>query len=366
MDKITLKRNNNNEVSPVWNSFILPLFLYKKMIYFIICTSLIVALVYCFISPNRYSTVATILPTNNSDQKLSLGALAGGALSDLGLGSMMTATETSPALYTHILKSRLVSDKILDKKYNFSYKNKDKSLKLKQYFEIENHDYVLKELSGITNFDLDRNTGIISLTVTTKYPELSKVIVDSYIDELNNYVMHTKQSKAQDNEKFIAKRLTEVEKELYEVQNNLLLFRTKNMNFLVAADPTLMKELDNLERNVLIQETILLTLTKKHELAKIEVAKDIPIIQVLDQGSIPLIKSAPSRSIIMFSTLFGSVFFSILLCLSLDLMRKKHFSKNLENIIVSPEVEVNHLEGFVLKKTSRIIEILEKQEKIFQ
>jgi uncharacterized protein involved in exopolysaccharide biosynthesis len=55
----------------------------------------------------------------------------------------------------------------------------------------------------------------------------------------------------------------------------------------------------NLERQVRIQEAVLQTLTVEHETAKIQEAKEIPVIKVLDHATIPDKKSFPPRLLII-------------------------------------------------------------------
>ena len=55
----------------------------------------------------------------------------------------------------------------------------------------------------------------------------------------------------------------------------------------------------DLNRQVAMQETIYETLTKQYELAKVQEAKEIPSIRVLDAPNLPEKKSLPHRSIVI-------------------------------------------------------------------
>jgi hypothetical protein len=55
----------------------------------------------------------------------------------------------------------------------------------------------------------------------------------------------------------------------------------------------------DLYRRTKIQETVLETLTKEYELAKVQEAKEIPTVRVLDVANIPDKKSFPPRLLIM-------------------------------------------------------------------
>jgi capsule polysaccharide export protein KpsE/RkpR len=60
----------------------------------------------------------------------------------------------------------------------------------------------------------------------------------------------------------------------------------------------------DLFRQLSMQEGIYETLTKQYELAKVEEAKEIPVIKVLDEPQVPERKSSPHRSII---TILGAI-----------------------------------------------------------
>lgn len=77
----------------------------------------------------------------------------------------------------------------------------------------------------------------------------------------------------------------------------------------------------DLYRQVAIQETIYETLTKQYELAKVQEAKEIPPIKVLDAPELPEKKSFPHRSIIIALGTLLSAFAAIVWILVCELWR---------------------------------------------
>jgi capsule polysaccharide export protein KpsE/RkpR len=65
----------------------------------------------------------------------------------------------------------------------------------------------------------------------------------------------------------------------------------------------------NLYRQVKIQEIVYETLTKQYELAKVEEAKELPSIKVLDRAVVPEYKSSPKRTLI---TIVGAMLAGLL------------------------------------------------------
>jgi capsule polysaccharide export protein KpsE/RkpR len=65
----------------------------------------------------------------------------------------------------------------------------------------------------------------------------------------------------------------------------------------------------DLFRRLKIQETVFEILTKQYELAKVEEAKELPTIKVLDVGNAPELKSSPKRTLI---TVLGGILAALL------------------------------------------------------
>jgi capsule polysaccharide export protein KpsE/RkpR len=64
----------------------------------------------------------------------------------------------------------------------------------------------------------------------------------------------------------------------------------------------------DLYRQVTMQDTIYQTLTKQFELAKVQEAKEIPPVKVLDEPEVPEEKSTPHRMVIVLLGFLGSAF----------------------------------------------------------
>jgi uncharacterized protein involved in exopolysaccharide biosynthesis len=72
----------------------------------------------------------------------------------------------------------------------------------------------------------------------------------------------------------------------------------------------------DLYRRTKIQEAVLETLTKQYELAKVQEAKEIPTVKVLDVANIPDKKSFPPRLLIIFLGTFIATSFGVLFVLA--------------------------------------------------
>jgi uncharacterized protein involved in exopolysaccharide biosynthesis len=72
--------------------------------------------------------------------------------------------------------------------------------------------------------------------------------------------------------------------------------------------PAISLKYGDLYRNVRIEEAVYESLTKQYEMAKVEEARDVPSVRVLDQAEVPEVKSSPKRTrIVLLGFLFGAL-----------------------------------------------------------
>jgi uncharacterized protein involved in exopolysaccharide biosynthesis len=361
MDRMTLKTAPIDKPSRFWESFVLPILKYKRMTYIIVSGTVVVTLAICLIIKNQYTSTASILPTGTSGIASGLKDLAAGSLGDLGLGASNEASENSSALFPNVLESRLISEKILNRPCSFDHDSKPMTLTLYDYIDQPNLDKAIKSLDKLVEITTDKRTGVISLSVTTIYPEFSAEIVHAYLEELDDYNIHSRQSAASENEKFTTKRLLEIKSELGVAEDSLRSFKQSNMNYMVSSDPGLQLELSRLQREVDLEAALYLTLSQQNEMAKVDAVKDIPVVQVLDRGAVPLEKSSPHRSLYLLGAFIGSIFFSILLSLWLDLSMKRGVNRDLRRIASIPGIHMNKFESRIAQRLVRIANIMDKE-----
>jgi uncharacterized protein involved in exopolysaccharide biosynthesis len=135
------------------------------------------------------------------------------------------------------------------------------------------------------------------------------------------------------------------------------------MNYMESNDPLMQLELSRLQREVDIKSSLYLIMAQQNETAKVEAAKDIPVVQVLDPGAVPIDKSSPKRSIILAGAAIGSLLFSFLLSLWLDISIKRGFNRGLRQVVTSPGIKMNRVESKIANRIERFAEMIDKLEK---
>lgn len=276
----------------------------RRLIAMVVLTAMIVTTGYMFLQPNRYTSQATVLPSGKTNNNMS-------ALKNLvGLGDATAVSEeNSSLLFPLILQSNLIVDGVLSKTYTFSHKSKTMSLTPSEFFSQDNPDKLRRSLREITSISLNRQTGEIVIGVETKYPEFSQALLREYLAKLEDYNLNKRRSSARENERYLAHQIEKVSGELQAAENALEAYQLTNMDWLNTSSPEILKELARLQREVDTKSSTYQMLTQQHETAKLEAQKDIPIVSILDEPSLPTMKSGPfRRNVILFSGALAFIF----------------------------------------------------------
>jgi uncharacterized protein involved in exopolysaccharide biosynthesis len=133
-------------------------------------------------------------------------------------------------------------------------------------------------------------------------PELAAEILNRLVHSMDRYLRESKQSNASEQRTWIGTRLAEMKGDLARAENDLKAFREKNRR--VSDSPQLLLEQERLMRQVQINSTVFIELTKQYEIARIEELKNIPVVNVLDPARLPATKYQPKR-ILIAGTTFG-------------------------------------------------------------
>ncbi len=302
---------------------------------------------------SKYESTVQIMPPDESSS--GLAALAIPALTKTpalaGMAGDLLGTKSTGAVFIKILDSRTVQDDLINR------------FDLRKHYSRRYWEDARLRLSSNTTISIDKKSGVITLTVRDRDPELAKKLAGAYVDELNTVVAKVSTSAARRERIFIEQRLAEETRGLEESELRFSQFASTNMTLdvpeqtrvtvqaaarlqgeLVAAraqleglrtiytaenyrvkslraqitelehelakinsgvavpgavqDPTSpypsVKSLPvlgvkwaDLYRNQKIHETVVDLLTQQYELVRIQEAKEIPTVKVLDSASDP-------------------------------------------------------------------------------
>lgn len=268
---------------------------HRKFVASVAITSAFLAAIITLLTPNRYTANTSTLPVLDNSKTGGIASLmqASPALEMMNLG----IDNKSPSLlYPEILKSRLLCDQVLSREYSYMVDDLAVTTDLYGYFNEHNPDRAYGTLEEITNIEYDKKTGVVKLSVTTKYPELSSTVANYYIDRLDEYNKNNRKSGAMLKRQFIEQRMAENKIELASAEEALKTFRENNRDYIKRTDPQTLMEHDRLLREVTVKTQVYQMLAEEYELSAIQEKKEMPVIQVLDAARPPTIKSSPART----------------------------------------------------------------------
>gem|GEM_PF-3103044 len=260
-----------------------------------------------FTLPKRYTANATILPSGGSGGYRNLGRALD--LSDLGLDLGMNISPNSSFLFPTILRSRHVRDKLLSSRFG---EEGSKEL-LSDILGTRGEEQSRRALDRIIRIDTDRKTGIIWIRATTGDPGLSAMIVNRMLSLLKEFGGEKRRTKAWLNYRFLRDEFESTKLALFEMEEELAAFERNHRDYATTTDPKVIMEHERLLHNLTLEHEIFIDLNKQLELADINLKREEPLVKVLDEASVPQIKSAPPRKIIFIlgstlSLLVGLVF----------------------------------------------------------
>ncbi len=213
-----------------------------------------------------------------------------------------------------LLKSRKLQNKIILKSWD--NKKIDSIVNLINYWEIEGdtqgeklHEARLA-LENLIAIEKDKETGLIIISVLMPEPQLAADIANYITELITEYVSKERKTSTQQNINYIKERLSKVEDELANAENALKEFREHNR--VISTSPQLQLEFGRLQRKVTIKQEVYLTLQKELELAEIELVKEKPVINILDQAVKPEKRFKPKRTIVVIVGTFLGFFLSLL------------------------------------------------------
>jgi uncharacterized protein involved in exopolysaccharide biosynthesis len=217
----------------------------------------------------------------------------------LGWGSFSGEGAPPPQFYADLMTSRLVLGTVLDSTYTFVTDSGPVRARLLDIMEAEGRNPALQREAAIrilrqsVSKSVAARTGVISIAVATRYPALSPLVVDALIAEVNRINIESRQSQAGGEREFTGRRMAEAAAELRSAERALQSFLEQNRAYR-SAPRTVMEE-DRLSRAVAMRQAIYTSVAHAYEQARIDEARDTPLLRVVEPPTVPVIPNPRGR-----------------------------------------------------------------------
>jgi len=230
---------------------------HRRMIFWICIIAVVTTAIVSLFLPKSFSATASVVPPVDLLQKESSIAGGLGAAKSSILRNAMDVTSISD-MYVGILRSRSVADALIER------------------FDLQKVYKVKKDISAVRQILRDRTSikvtkdGIVAITAEDRDPCQAANLANAYVEELDRRNKQLFVGQATNKKVFLENRLREIKQELSQIDSML-------------------------SRDAKIKEMLFELLTREYEIAKIEEAKSMPTIQVLDRAVVPEKKCKPKR-----------------------------------------------------------------------
>ena len=249
------------------------------------------ALALSFVLPPVYVASLTLMEAQSSGANSTspqLGAVEEQIAMRLGTRTGGVAT------YPEIVRSRLLLTRVLERRFTTA---RGRSVVLLDRLTRaappdQRLDAGVRRLRERVDAALDRRTGLLTLRVSLDDPVVAAGVATAVSATLQDIVVRTMNSQAGANRRFIEGCLADARRAVARAEDALRAFRENNLR---GSSPRMLTEEARLLRETRTQEEIMLTLTRQHEIARVEEQKNVPVISVIDPAVPPAFRNAPRR-----------------------------------------------------------------------
>jgi len=247
----------------------------------VVCGLIVVAIV--LLLPKKYTTTVAFTPVAQEvPAAAALGALAG----QFGVNLTGADPSSSPDFYAQLV----VTDDLLFQLAQHGYEVREgdgtRRGSFVELYEIDEGDAgktvaeALRVLrSRIITVSFDRQTSIVSIDVRTKWRDVSLSMATLLLELVNNFNLHTRQTQAGAESKFLAQRMDTARAELRAAEDALQAFLVRNRTYQDA--PVLAFQHDRLAREVTLRQQVYTTLMQAYEQARVSAVRNTPSISLV-------------------------------------------------------------------------------------
>ena len=156
-------------------------------------------------------------------------------------------------------------------------------------------------LSGRLAVNVDKKTGVTTLTVTMQDPLISASLTDTIMHSLQNYITDYRTNKARHDLAYMEKLYKEAKQEYMEAQEKYASFVDANQSIVLLSFRAEQERLQN-EMNLAFQ--VYTQVAQQLQMAKAKVQEITPVYTVVQPATVPLRAAKPSKMLILVAFVF--------------------------------------------------------------
>jgi len=244
-----------------------------------------VGVLWALATPRTYTSQASFVPEgSDASAAAGLATLAG----QFGFQLPASGQSRSPEFYVKLLKSPAVLRPIV----RDSFATADHlRIAFSDLFGVAATSQAVREersikmLAGLVRASADRSTGVVTVSVSTKWSRDSHAIVTALLNGLNDFNLKMRRSQAGAERQFLEERLSVATADLREAEERLR--RSMSSNRQIGGSAELQLQRDRLQRDVAMRQAVYTSLVQSYEQARLREVRDTPVISMLEPPSVP-------------------------------------------------------------------------------
>lgn len=321
----------------------------------------IIGVIVALNTPKRYTTNVILAPELANSSLLSGGLSNIASMMGVNLGASQSGMDAIyPLIYPDVLTSsdfilQLFNVKVRQKKDSISktyynhliqdskipfwsypsiwlselFKSKDEEGNGKKGIDpfrlSKQQDGVLNAIRGSISCIVDKNTNVISISVSDIDPNVSAMMADTIQKQLQKYIIAYRTKKARNDLAYAEVLCKEAKKEYIQSQQEFSAYADANTGLLLESYKS---KLNNLENDMQLKFNVFNQVSQQLQLAKAKVQEQTPAFSVIQSASVPLQASSFPRSfMVILYMLFGIAVAALWILYIRDFVRKRKESK---------------------------------------
>lgn len=331
----------NDELEIDWMDILRRVIAIRKTLYKAAGIGLVLGVIIALSTPKQYTVSVTLAPEMGSDSKS--GGLASLTSSFLGGGSLGNSPDAlNAALSSEIISStpfllELFDTRVqtLDGKLDTTLvayldeqrgswmgavlaapgmaigfvkglftEETDTVAKLNPFQLTKKENQKVEALRKNIVADIDKKTGITTLSVTLQDPKVTAMVADSVVAKLQQYIINYRIAKAKEDCAYLEQLYKERQKEYYDTQQRYARYVDANKSLVLQSVRT---EQERLQNDMNLAYQVYSQVAQQLQVARAKIQEEKPVFAIVEPAIVPLQPSGTSRKIIALGFVFLAV-----------------------------------------------------------
>lgn len=152
--------------------------------------------------------------------------------------------------------------------------------------------------------DVDKKTGVTSVSVTLQDPFVTATITDTVVAKLQQYITAYRVSKAQQDCGYLEQLYKDRQKEYYEAQQSYANYMDANKSVILQS---VLTERERLQNEMSLAYQVYSQVATQLQVARAKVQEAKPVFAVVEPSTVPLQPSGTSKKVVMLGFIFLAV-----------------------------------------------------------